>query len=173
VAARALVSALALLLWATPAAGEMFKCPQPDGSILYTSDRSRCPGAAAHEPEGRVYDIEGAPRPPRAAPGEPAAAAEGDAAAATWRTRKTQAEEGLAETTQRLEAIRRAVGLCNRGSTLWTQDEATAIRRGVACDDVRAEAARLEANAAELRDYLDGGLEEECRRAGCLPGWIR
>ena len=33
--------------------------------------------------------------------------------------------------------------------------------------------AELDREEAELRAYLDGGLEEECRQAGCQPGWIR
>ncbi len=169
-----LALAPALLLAAAPAAGEMYRCPRPDGSTLYTSDRSQCPGAEIHEPEGRVQKSSGGEVLPEVTPPRAAARADDDeAAAAAWRTRKAQAEQELAETTRRLEAARRAVGLCNRGATLWTQDQDTAIRRGVSCDDVRAEAEQLEAAVNALRTYLASGLEEECRRAGCLPGWIR
>jgi hypothetical protein len=38
---------------------------------------------------------------------------------------------------------------------------------------VRRDYASLEKQQEETRAYLDEGLEEECRRAGCLPGWIR
>ena len=31
----------------------------------------------------------------------------------------------------------------------------------------------LEQQEAAAREYLATGLPEECRRAGCLPGWLR
>ena len=36
-----------------------------------------------------------------------------------------------------------------------------------------AAATATERRLAELDAYLEQGLAEECRRAGCLPGWIR
>ena len=49
----------------------------------------------------------------------------------------------------------------------------TGIRRSYDCRDVDNEHEQVKARLAGLRLYLDDGLEEECRRAGCLPGWIR
>jgi hypothetical protein len=68
--------------------------------------------------------------------------------------------------------VRRAATQCNRGASLYTEND-TGIRRGYSCDRVREEFDALERAERELRAYLDGGLEEECRRAGCLPGWVR
>ena len=61
---------------------------------------------------------------------------------------------------------------CNRGHALYVEDE-TGIRRSYKCRDVDNEYEQAKARLAGLRLYLDDGLEEECRRAGCLPGWIR
>ena len=49
----------------------------------------------------------------------------------------------------------------------------TGIRSSYKCRDVDNEYEQVKARLAGLRLYLDDGLEEECRRAGCLPGWIR
>ena len=68
--------------------------------------------------------------------------------------------------------MRRAVGWCNRGHSLFTEDE-TGIRRSYDCKHVHNEYEQAKAQLAGLRLYLEEGLEEECRRAGCLPGWIR
>ena len=68
--------------------------------------------------------------------------------------------------------VRRAVGWCNRGHSLYIEDD-TGIRRGYDCGKVRKEHEEVRARMAGLRLYLDEGLEEECRCAGCLPGWIR
>ncbi len=169
----ALLVGLAL---AAPAGAEIYRCPGPDGGILYTSDASQCPGAEAHEPRGAVHSVQGNPdpavaarRPPPPAGYDPAGER---ARAASWRERKTRAQHELAEATGKLEALRRAVTWCNRGSDLYATDE-TGVRHEVPCEDVISERDRLEEREASLRAYLDEGLADECRRAGCLPGWIR
>jgi hypothetical protein len=166
-----LLAALALAL-AAPAAGEVYRCQRADGSTLYTGDPRQCPAAEAHETTGRVHVVpSGIPRG-EAEPAQVPAGAD-DGAAAAWRSRKAQAEAELAHAAQQLDRVSRAVALCNRGGSLWTEDEDTGLRRDISCDQVRSDAERLDARARELRAYLAGGLEEECRRAGCLPGWIR
>ena len=67
---------------------------------------------------------------------------------------------------------RAAPGIPWASVTLILTDDA-GIRQNVPCDDLRRELAELERERAELRAYLEGGLAEECRRAGCLPGWLR
>jgi hypothetical protein len=32
---------------------------------------------------------------------------------------------------------------------------------------------RLEGEQSAAEEYLREGLEDECRQAGCLPGWLR
>jgi hypothetical protein len=43
----------------------------------------------------------------------------------------------------------------------------------VSCEELEAEQQAVRSDEKRLEAYLDEGLEEECRRAGCLPGWIR
>jgi hypothetical protein len=53
-----------------------------------------------------------------------------------------------------------------------TYDDA-GIKQAVRCSDVKKELKALEQQEASARHYLQHELAEECRRAGCLPGWIR
>jgi len=62
---------------------------------------------------------------------------------------------------------------CNEGRDVYTEDEDTGLRRKIPCREIDARHAELQEERAALRAYLDGGLQEECRKAGCLPGWIR
>lgn len=169
--------AAALLATGEVARAEIYKCRGANGETVYTSDASQCPGAAAHETTGRVHTVEGAPSraedAPDAAPPGPAAAIDDDAArAAVWREKKAQTRRALADAERRLESLDKAVTWCNRGYALYREDD-SGIRRDVDCRDVHRRFEELQGLRTELRAYLDGGLEEECRRAGCLPGWIR
>jgi hypothetical protein len=168
------IAVLALVAALAPAArAEMYRCEGPDGAPLYTSDASQCPGARAHEPRGAVQTHESrpaaAPRPPAArAPG----LADDEARAAVWRGKRAKAVAELERVSDLRQRSERAVGWCNRGGDLYVEED-TGLRRGVSCDSVRREQEELERAEAELKSYLGGGLEEECRRAGCLPGWVR
>ena len=73
---------------------------------------------------------------------------------------------------RRRAAYRRVVQGCNRGSKWWTENE-TGLRQEFDCDKARDAHEEASKRLAELDAYLGGGLAEECRRAGCLPGWIR
>lgn len=176
---------LALAFLATPAAAEMYRCKGPDGRTLYTSDQSQCPGARKHEPAGRVQAVTTPARAPAtseaAAPGAPhsparaaaAAAMSGDAQAAGWRRKKREAQAEQSSVAERLPYVERALRFCNRGNKLYTED-VDGMRQTYSCEKVEAEAEQLSRRSRELAEYLDqGGLEEACRRAGCLPGWIR
>lgn len=160
-----------------PAHADLYRCEGADGRVTYTDNAAACPQARKHETTGAVQTVPSAP-PPVARPASRAAqqgslTREAEAAAEeSWRSRKMQAQEQLEAVEQRRERLREAVGWCNRGGELWKKDEA-GIKHGVSCDAVRREFEAIEPRIAELRAYLDGGLEEECRRAGCLPGWIR
>jgi hypothetical protein len=179
---------LAAAAGAAPARAEMYRCAGPDGRPIYTSDASVCPGARRHEPSRDVQRVPGAspswsgdPGLAREAPGPdgrertPPAAAQDepeDAQAAMWRRRRTESEEELRGLVRGQEELREIVTWCNRGGELIVEDE-VGVRDRYDCDDARDAHERAGARIAELRRYLAGGLEDECRRAGCLPGWIR
>ena len=169
-----LLTAILALAASEPGWAEIYKCLGPDGKMLFTGDQSQCPGAERHQSSGRVEKMPAQPRssvrrsPARLRRGVGSVAGN----EALWRGKKLRAETELQGLEGRLEYMRRAVGWCNRGHALYAEDE-TGIRRSYDCKDVHNEHEQLKARMTGLRLYLDEGLEEECRRAGCLPGWIR
>ena len=176
---RHVVLLLAAALWLAPLAAEaeLYKCRGPDGKTLFTSDRSQCPGAEVHEPSGGVQRTGPAPSS-RTAPAArplarpPAAAAGDEAEAQAWRAKRSSAEMALRETENQLETLRQVAGWCNRGAEVWAEDQ-DGLRHGVDCEDVDTQEAAVRREQKRLKSYLAEGLDEECRRAGCLPGWIR
>jgi hypothetical protein len=156
---------------------EMYKCVGPDGKTVFTSDRSLCPRASLHESTGRVQRATGGPEQPPARPRESARQRElrdlaGGAEAQAWRGKRASAEAELREARARLEALHQVAGWCNRGHEVWATD-ADGLRHGVDCTELAAQQKALRREEKRLEAYLAEGLEEECRRAGCLPGWIR
>jgi hypothetical protein len=161
---------------ALEAAAQTYKCQGPDGKMLFTSDRSLCPSAARHESSGQIQRSTGAPARP-APPRVPAArrqlATPDEAHEATaWRVKKRQAEAGLQQARLRLEGLDRVAGWCNRGHEIYAED-VDGLRQDVSCEELEAEQQAVRREEKRLEAYLEEGLEEECRRAGCLPGWIR
>ena len=94
------------------------------------------------------------------------------ARAAQWRARKLRAEREKAELTRHAGSYRQVVTWCNRGAAIRSSRDAP-LPPGYDCDSAREEYAQLRERLVELESYLDRGLADECRRAGCLPGWIR
>ena len=86
--------------------------------------------------------------------------------------KKVEAEAALAHVEERRDYLDRFLTHCRRGGTLLRTDEA-GLRFKISCKDVDAEWDSLASRQVRLRSYLGEGLEEECRRAGCLPGWVR
>ena len=164
-------------LWLAPsvASAELYKCQGADGKTLFTSDRSQCPGASAHEPSGNVQRSQPSPAaaaaPPSARPAR-ARAMDDEAEAQAWRAKRRGAESALRETEAQLETLREVAGWCNRGHEVWAEDQ-DGLRHGVDCEDVDTQEAAVRREQKRLKAYLAEGLEEECRRAGCLPGWLR
>jgi hypothetical protein len=107
-------------------------------------------------------------------PARPAArrVTDDEAEARVWRAKRTEAVAALAQNEARRSTVREVAGWCNRGREVWTQD-AHGLRHGVDCKDVDTLDATLRREQKQLEAYLSEGLEDECRRAGCLPGWIR
>jgi hypothetical protein len=174
---------LALLAVAALARGgaraDLLQCIGPDGKTIYTDSKTVCPEAKPFEPGGAIQ-----PGPPAASESaggladrrqraadrlRRAQAEEGEAN--RWRTRKTELEEALAAVQSRRSYVGSFLAMCNRGGSVVSRD-AAGIKRPVPCQDMRAEYAALGEEEAQAQAALDG-LEEECRRAGCLPGWIR
>jgi hypothetical protein len=171
-----------VVLWGlcviTPAHAEMFRCRAPDGSTIYTSDRSKCPRAEPHRSSGRIQRSSGGGerqlRPKRATRSSPArrAAIDEEAEAQVWRAKRVNAKAELQRAKQKLANAHEVAGWCNRGHEVWTTDQ-DGLRHGVDCNEVKREEQRLRTLTEGIENYLAEGLEEECRRAGCLPGWIR
>ena len=165
---------LALAL-AAGADAETYRCEGPDGKTLFTSDRSLCPRAERHESSGRIQRSASATPEPSARRGGPSPArlaGDGDAEAEAWRAKRANAEADLAAARSRLETLHEVAGWCNRGREIWATDE-DGLRHGVDCNDLAAQQKALQREERRLESYLAEGLEDECRRAGCLPGWIR
>jgi hypothetical protein len=89
-----------------------------------------------------------------------------------WQLKKRAVEEELQSIASRREQLLELLTWCNRGGRLVTYDDA-GIKRTARCSDVKKELKALDQQEASVSHYLEHELAEECRRAGCLPGWIR
>ena len=154
----------------------LYRCEAPDGGTTFTDDPTKCRGAREHEIVGAVESIPSSSRPPVArATARAAQSLENRARAgreALWREKKQRSEQKLLELGQRHERLRVFVTHCNRGGEVIRREK-TGLKHSVSCNTVRSEYAGLEAEQQEIRDYLEDGIHEECRRSGCLPGWLR
>ena len=161
------------LATAGTASAEMYKCQGADGKTLYTSDRLQCPGARAHDLKGQVQSVERSAPAPSRRRSPAASAAQDEAGRNRWLQKKREAEAVLHESRQRLLYLERMVTACNRGAELYVEDEDTGIRKGYPCHLVKEDHAATIQSVAQGEQYLAEGLEDACRRSGCLPGWIR
>ena len=59
------------------------------------------------------------------------------------------------------------------GGEVISKDKKSGLKRKVNCNDVRSEYDTMKKKRAKLTEYLNGGIQKECRKAGCLPGWLR
>ena len=175
----ALSAALLGSAFAPEARADLLRCKGPDGRTIYTDDAAVCPGAEPFEPAGSLQNVE---------PVAPAAKGRQQRLDAVerqrlkdqaeageierWQLKKRAKEEELQSIAQRREELLDLVTWCNRGGRVVTYDDA-GIKRAVRCSDVKKELKALEQQEAKVRHYLQNELAEECRRAGCLPGWIR
>lgn len=128
---------------------------------------------------GRRSDPTRGPHPARlgAGSGGCCAAAKADpradeAEAGVWRGRKQRAQAELRETNREREQLEQYVTHCNHGRDLFTRLE-NGLKTSVSCDGVRERHAALARRVAQLERFLSEELEEECRRSGCQPGWLR
>ncbi len=179
-AALLVLAFLALALAPAPAAAGLYKCTDAAGRVSYTGDPHDCPGRSEQHETRREIQDSGTPTPPaaratrtrRPRPTLADTVSRDEAAAAMWEGKRTQAEAALRQVEASLPRWERLQTNCNRGADAWTTDEA-GVKHKVTCEQISSALERAEAERTRLRAYLGGGLEEECRRAGCLPGWIR
>jgi hypothetical protein len=166
---------LGLLGIAAPSAAELYRCRGADGQPRFTNDPASCAGAAPHEPRTRIQRIE---TPPAASSPQDPQRRHGDTQdleagqAALWRGRLREAERERDALRQEIERLSKLVTWCNRGGTVASTDP-SGIRRQVSCEQVRSRWRQQEERLKQLQAYLREGIHEECRRAGCLPGWLR
>jgi hypothetical protein len=175
----ALAATAAVLSKGVALRADLLQCKGPDGKTIYTDSKALCPEAKPFEPGGVLQ-----PGPPAAAGSEdPLAdrqrraadrlrkAQQEEGEAAQWRSRKAELAKALAELEERRDYLASFLAMCNRGGSVITRD-AAGIKRPVPCKEIRAEHASLGDDVTTAQAALDA-LPEECRRAGCLPGWIR
>lgn len=167
--------ALAVLGVASHASAELYRCTDASGKVVYRDNPHGCRGELKrHETKRRIQHSGPATTAPvkRRAHSRAAFANPNGGAAALWKRKKVEAEEELRKLETDLPRWVRLQTNCNRGADTWYTDEA-GIKHTIRCSDLAAHREKMEAERARLRAYIDGGLEDECRRAGCLPGWIR
>ena len=181
---RRAFGAVGMALWCAGfpeagAAADLLRCTGPDGRTIFTDDKSVCPDAKPYEPSGSVQSVESKPSAPKsedapAPPGAQAApAADPQAAQAeVWRERKRSKQEELRQVMAEHTTLQSYVTFCNDGHTVFARDTA-GVKERIPCSQLHARLTALGARETELRNYLEHELPEECRRAGCLPGWVR
>lgn len=163
----------AALLAPQPAPAELYRCVGAGGRVSFTDNPGSCPTAKPHQPPDVIQ--KGPPPAPPAAPAASRAVLRDQAEqdhARTWREKKRHMERELAMLQARRDDIQEYAVWCKRGGDIYRKD-AAGLKQKVSCGSVHAEVDRLEKGIAAARAYLEEGLAEECRRAGCLPGWIR
>jgi hypothetical protein len=89
-----------------------------------------------------------------------------------WRRKRPEAEAELRDVEQRVQHMTAVLRACNRGGE-WYQTDESGMRQHVPCSELREKHGELARRREELALYLAEGLEDECRRAGCQPGWVR
>jgi len=179
---HALLGLIAIVVMAAaagaPASAELYRCTGPDGRTIYTDNRATCPGAEEHEPQGKVQTLSSEENSQPAAPtpttrGSSVRDLESERAQKEhWQQKKRMKEEELRQLQERRAQLAKYVTGCNRGMEIISKDE-TGIKYRVSCEKIRKEYQDTEDLQEPIREYLDTGLEQECRQAGCLPGWIR
>lgn len=171
---------LGVALAAQPSqAGEILTYRTPDGGVGITDEPKLVPPGSEilrRDPETPQRDE----RIPDAAPMSPShrnASAQGvgdpdpDAAeAARWRQKLLQAHQEEQGAAHALELAERDYRSCRRRESLGSSSQ-TRIPGETSCDEAPVAAAQHEWERAQA--YAEDGIEDECRRAGCLPGWLR
>lgn len=181
---RFLASAFVLLAAAAPAAAEIYRCVGANGEVRYVSSAAQCPNALPVAPKESAVQRVGKSSAPLATarPGATSSSARRAASAAAandaaqeiaWRNKKAEAERKVQVLEAQEKRLDAAMHWCNKGHEVVRKDPRTGIREEVPCERIQDDHERAEAELETARAYLGSGLEEECRRSGCMPGWIR
>lgn len=182
---------LGLSLLAVPASARIYKCVASDGNVMFVSDPDDCvDGAVApHRSQGAFHAIEARPDPvpepaatatpaaPEAAPPTPPAATAPapvpeESEPARWKRKRVDAERELARLEANIGEWGKIATWCSRGGRLAVEDEVGSAQP-YDCTQALEAHAQMTARHEELVHYLDQGLQDECRQAECLPGWLR
>jgi hypothetical protein len=153
----------------------------PPGAMVVDRVPKSAPKPRAESPPAAV-DPSQAGEGPRAVEGAPAPAlsdaerreAEEAAAEAMWRSKRRQANEELSRATatyRYAEEIRRE---CERRERTVQVVPGYGMVEKRECSPADLEfIAQATETYEEAKRYAERGIEDECRRASCLPGWIR
>jgi hypothetical protein len=171
------------LLWAALAqptlAGELLTYRTPDGNMGITDNPKLVPPGSQilrRDPETpQQGETSRDPVPPAAARRSLPTTRSGDAdpdvaAAARWRQRLRQARQEEERAAHALEQAERDYRSCRHRENFGSSYQAH-IPGETTCDEAPVVAAQHEYERAKA--YAEDGIEDECRRAGCLPGWLR
>lgn len=165
---------VAAIAFAIPGSAELFRCTGPDGETIFTDQKGVCPHEESFEPDAVIH------KAPDTTTGRAAKARhrqQTDARAAesqerVWKQKKADAQARIDQIQERREKMKPYVAHCNRGGYVTTRDDA-GIEEVVNCSELRRDFAKLDELEADATHYLSNVLPEECRKAGCLPGWLR
>lgn len=164
------VALLTSLLVAGAARSELYRCVGPDGSVSFTDAAGACGSSSVYTPAGAIQRVpEASPREAsRESHSEAAPRAAAAAEAERWREKRRQSQRERAALVQERERLGTYALWCYRGVKLYRKGDAQP-----ACGQVHRDIDALGERIAALDAYLEEGLAEECRQAGCLPGWVR
>jgi len=158
-------------------AGELLTYRTADGNLGITDNPKLVPPGAEivrREPE-TPHPNEGSPAPPTASRRNLPAKRWGDldqdsTDAMRWRQKLRQAHQEEERAAHELEQAERDYRSCRRRENFGASDQMH-VPGETACDQAPVAAAQREYERAKA--YAEDGIEDECRRAGCLPGWLR
>jgi hypothetical protein len=164
--------ALGLVLGLAAGAGTgIYECVGPDGKTVFTSDANACPGTKPHVLQKQLQTVvEGQGQ--RSRPAARRSGGSNDGIERMWRSKRPAAEQELRQAEEHLRQMLSVVKSCNRGGE-WYQTGESGIRQHIPCEELRDRLQEAQQKRDDLVEYLANGLEDECRRAGCQPGWVR
>jgi hypothetical protein len=148
----------------------------PDGSVGITDDPKLVPPGSEilrrdpKTPARRQANFETAATPRNLSP-QRSGDTDRDAAEENhWHQKLRQARQDEERAAHALELAERDYRSCRHRENLGSAYQ-THLPGETACDEAPVEAAQQEYERAKA--YAEDGIEDECRRAGCLPGWLR